>query len=128
MIAFRPRSSRMTVTNAFRPVVLIRGFDPLGDIANSTYYGFNDGTVYPQKIADDYIYEGMILKFLKTAFRYKTPEGSIAKEFYQDATNVLRYSPYRDGGSSCVIKDEHVAPRYQGDPRTLWVYRYYDFH
>ena len=83
----------------FRPVILVRGFDPLGDVSGTTYYGFNDGTVYPHKLGDDYIYEGMLLKFLKTRFRYSSvgADGRITiggTQSYQDATNVLRYQPY----------------------------------
>lgn len=81
----------------FRPVILVRGFDPLGDVSGTTYYGFNDGTVYPHKMGEDYIYEGMLLKFLKTRFRYPIKEnGRITiggPVMYEDATNVLRYLP-----------------------------------
>ena len=35
------------------PIILIRGFGGLGvaDERKQTYYGFNDGTVYPQRRA-----------------------------------------------------------------------------
>jgi pimeloyl-ACP methyl ester carboxylesterase len=115
-------------SNEFRPVLLVRGFDPLGDIAESTYYGFNDGTVYPHKFGEDYIYEGMILKFLKSEFVRRKTDGSLESTYYQDATNVLRYSPFRDNNEdACVTKDEGVAARFEGKANTIWVYRYYDF-
>ncbi|HEU4754615.1 MAG TPA: hypothetical protein VFU47_16010, partial [Armatimonadota bacterium] len=53
----------------FLPILLVRGFDPLASSPETTYYGFNDGTCYPHKLGDDFIYEGMLLKFLKTRFR-----------------------------------------------------------
>ena len=43
------------------------------------YQGFNEGTVYPQKRGENYIYEGLILRFLKSQWQY------------QDATNVVGY-------------------------------------
>ena len=65
------------------PLILIRGFGGLGieDEKRIAYQGFNDGTVYPNKRGDNYIYEGMILKFMKSAWQY------------QDATNVVGYFP-----------------------------------
>ena len=43
------------------------------------YQGFNDGTVYPQKRGENYIYEGLILRFMKSHWQY------------HDATNVVGY-------------------------------------
>src|SRR4029077_7794673 len=65
------------------PLILIRGFGGLGieDEKRVAYQGFNDGTVYPKKRGDNYIYEGMIIKFMKSAWQY------------QDATNVVGYFP-----------------------------------
>lgn len=42
------------------PLVLIRGFGGLGvsDEKRIAYQGFNDGTVYPEKRGENYIYEG----------------------------------------------------------------------
>ncbi len=118
----------MAGDNKFRPIILVRGFDPLGDVANSTYYGFNDGSVYPQKFGEDYIYEGMLLKFLKTPLPMKQDDGTLTHVSYQDATNVLRYSPFVSADQPCVAKDENIARQYEGKSNTLWVYRYYDFH
>jgi pimeloyl-ACP methyl ester carboxylesterase len=113
----------MPATNEFIPIVLVRGFDPLGDIVESPYYGFNDGTVYPQKFGDDFIYEGMVVKFLKTEFKKQGTDATIR---YEDATNVLKYSVYRNG-QPCVALEDGVAPRYEGKKNTFWIYRYYDF-
>ena len=43
------------------------------------YQGFNDGTVYPRKSGENYIYEGLILRFMKSRWTYN------------DATNVVGY-------------------------------------
>lgn len=139
----------------FRPVLLVRGFDPMGESPANPYYGFNDGTVYPHRLGDDHIYEGMLLKFLKTDFRSR---GSDAPTRYLDATNALRYTPHRAGQTppppdpravdalrrdildgqpptpeqmgwltDPVRLDPQVAARFRNRPETVWVYRYYDF-
>src|SRR2546425_788474 len=63
------------------PMILIRGFGGIGveDEKRIAYQGFNDGTVYPGKRGENYIYEGMILRLLKSSWQY------------QDATNVVGY-------------------------------------
>ncbi len=123
-------------TRAELPIILVRGFGGLdvGDEKKLAYYGFNDGTVYPQKRGENYIYEGMILRFLKSAWRY------------QDATNVIGYygSPVAEthdipdeladfpqeffiGDKIVVDPAMALALRRNPDPtRTLWVFRYYD--
>src|SRR4051812_47863114 len=64
-----------------RPLILIRGFGGLGtaDERRVAYQGFNDGTVYPQKRGENYIYEGLVLRLLKSDWKY------------QDATNIVSY-------------------------------------
>jgi hypothetical protein len=71
------------VTRRVLPLILIRGFGGVGveDEKRIAYQGFNDGTVYPQKRGENYIYEGLILRFMKSDWRY------------QDATNVVGYYP-----------------------------------
>src|SRR4026208_1538214 len=68
-------------TRLARPLILIRGFGGTGveDEKRIAYQGFNDGTVYPQKRGENYIYEGLILRFMKSDWQY------------QDATNVVGY-------------------------------------
>lgn len=63
------------------PLILIRGFGSFdtADEKRNAYQGFTDGTVYPQKQGENYIYEGLILRFIKSNWRY------------QDATNVVGY-------------------------------------
>ncbi len=117
------------------PLVLVRGFGGTDtvDERKMTYQGFNDGSVYPQKRGENYIYEGMILRFMKSDWRF------------QDATNVIGY--YGSNLSAPVIPaaleafdpsffqgkiiiDPAMALRLlqsNDDPcHSLWVFRYYD--
>jgi pimeloyl-ACP methyl ester carboxylesterase len=82
------------------PIILIRGFGGLGveDEKRIAYQGFNDGTVYPQKRGENYIYEGLVLRFLKSNWRY------------QDATNVVGYYP-------ASVTVDPVLPRRLDDQR-----------
>jgi pimeloyl-ACP methyl ester carboxylesterase len=119
------------------PLILIRGFGGLGveDEKKIAYQGFNDGTVYPQKRGENYIYEGFILRFLKSSWRY------------QDATNVVGYYGSKVTaepeipdelkgldrklffGDKVVIDPAMALSLFRNveDPcRTLWVFRYYD--
>ncbi|MFF5083535.1 esterase/lipase family protein [Actinoplanes sp. NPDC000266] len=115
-----------------RPLVLVRGFGgaDVGDVQASGYQGFNDGTVYPGRRGDNYIYEGFVLRAMK-AERYP----------YRDATNVVGY--YADGNcaappddcgfdasvlSGSVAVDASAGARIleAGVAGTMWVYRFYD--
>ena len=121
------------------PLILIRGFGGVGveDERRIAYHGFNDGTVYPQKRGENYIYEGLILRFMKSDWQYR------------DATNVVGYYPnaidatvdipaalqrfdkqYFSGDR--IVIDPAMALnllKSAGDPRrTLWVFRYYDLN
>jgi PGAP1-like protein len=131
------------------PLILIRGFGGLGveDEKRIAYQGFNDGTVYPQKRGENYIYEGMILRFMKSAWEY------------HDATNVVGYYPapivdsvdlpadlkdlpeeyFSAAGRPVdpvykVVIDSAMALNLRAssaghDPlKTLWVFRYYDLN
>lgn len=136
-------------SRAILPIILIRGFGGLSieDERRVAYQGFNDGTVYPQKRGENYIYEGMILRFLKGDWSY------------QDATNVVGYYPaavtepspdpasipadlrrrfealrpfFTDpkGLEGSVVIDPAMALALLGSAhsrRSLWVLRYYDF-
>jgi pimeloyl-ACP methyl ester carboxylesterase len=134
------------------PIILIRGFGGLGveDEKRIAYQGFNDGTVYPQKRGENYIYEGLVLRFLKSNWRY------------QDATNVVGYYPTKVTVDSVLPRRlegkhyENLKPRFEklkqdgffegdqviidpgmaldlldapGNPlSSLWVFRYYDLN
>lgn len=114
-----------------RPMVLLRGFggpDISGE-QRSAYQGYNDGTVYPGKRGENYIYEGFLLRAMKSD-RYR----------YTDATNVVGYyaeavaAPEDLGGfdagdvSGTVVIDPQTAGRVlqNGTIGTIWIYRYYD--
>src|SRR4028118_152616 len=134
------------------PLILIRGFGGLNtsDEKKVAYQGFNNGSVYPQKQGENYIYEGLILRFLKSNWRY------------EDATNVVGY--YGNNITSEAIlprklkylKDQDVISKFDhlnaagyfsgdkvvinpamalhliestDDPRrSIWVFRYYDLN
>ncbi len=132
------QSAAAAPTRRPQPLILVRGFGGLDveDERRVAYQGFNDGTVYPQKRGENYIYEGLILRFLKSAWEY------------HDATNVVGYyssavkeKPLElpaelDGmageffSGDKVIIDPAMARnlmRSSSDVlRTLWVFRYYD--
>jgi pimeloyl-ACP methyl ester carboxylesterase len=139
-MAKAPAVAPASPTRLPQPVILVRGFGGLGveDEKKIAYQGFNDGTVYPQKRGDNYIYEGLILRFMKSRWRY------------QDATNIIGYygepmrlapdripdelkdfDPSFFAGSKIVI-DPATALRLlesEDDPNnTLWVFRYYDLN
>jgi hypothetical protein len=127
------------VTTEHVPLILIRGFGGL-DVADErqvAYQGFNEGTVYPHKRGENYIYEGFVLKYLKSQWHY------------YDATNVVGYysSPVvRDGDLPAEL--QALDPEYfsghrvvidagtalqlitaPDDPRrSLWIFRYYDLN
>lgn len=126
-------------TRGPQPIILIRGFGGLGveDEKKIAYQGFNDGTVYPQKRGENYIYEGLTLRFMKSRWRY------------QDATNVVGYygevqkasaavaeqlsdlDPKFFSGSKVVIDPGMAVSllRAKNDPlQMLWVFRYYDLN
>ena len=121
----------MPSIGAPRPLVLIRGFGgtDVSDEQRNAYQGFNDGTVYPGRRGDNFIYEGLVLRCLKSSL-YR----------YTDATNVAGYyahgigAPQDLGGfdpddvSGSVALDPATANRVlsEAGPGTIWVYRYYD--
>jgi hypothetical protein len=126
------------VTRKPLPLILVRGFGGLDveDEKRIAYQGFNDGTVYPRKRGENYIYEGFILRFMKSAWKY------------QDATNVIGYfpSPVSDKPENIPNEIGYLDPKFFSDDkvvidpamalhltrstmdpcRTLWVFRYYD--
>ncbi|TCI00361.1 hypothetical protein EJV46_06930 [Roseococcus sp. SYP-B2431] len=125
-------------TRAEQPIILIRGFGGLGveDEKRIAYQGFNDGTVYPQKRGENYIYEGLILRFMKSRW------------IYNDATNIVGYYnepiirerssiPAELSGFDMDLFSGHKVVIDPGTAlslvrsttdvrRTLWVFRYYD--
>ena len=129
----------MLPTTDHVPLILIRGFGGLtvDDERQIAYQGFNEGTVYPQKRGENYIYEGLVLKYLKSQWHY------------HDATNVVGYysSPVVDEtdlpeplraldpkyfSDHRVVIDPGTALDLISTPedprRSLWIFRYYDLN
>ncbi|NER30400.1 MAG: hypothetical protein F6J89_22935 [Symploca sp. SIO1C4] len=81
-------------TRRHLPLILIGGFGNFStdDEKKSTYLGFNIGSAYHHKKGENHIYEGMILRFLKSDWQY------------QDATNVVFYRGKE-------IESEPIIPR-----------------
>jgi pimeloyl-ACP methyl ester carboxylesterase len=116
------------------PLILIRGFGGLGvlDEKRIAYQGFNDGTVYPGKRGENYIYEGLILRLLKSDWEYKDATNVIAyygserrdQELPKDLVAVQRFFTER------LVLDEGVrrsiARTTSRIRNTVWVFRYYD--
>jgi hypothetical protein len=122
------------------PLILVRGFGGLDveDEKRVAYQGFNDGTVYPQKRGENFIYEGLILRLMKSNWKY------------HDATNVVGYygQPVQDGPASLpqtlrgmdpgfftghkIAVDAGMANALLTGPedplKTIWVFRYYDLN
>jgi hypothetical protein len=138
-----------------QPLILIRGFGGLDttDEKLDAYQRFNVGTVYPQKQGENYIYEGMVLRLMKSNWKY------------QDATNVIGYysQPWEEAppmpetlpadilkkknfsnllekfkelkdkgyfsGDKVIINPDmalHLLRTVDEPLRTIWVFRYYD--
>jgi hypothetical protein len=116
------------------PLILIRGFGGLGvsDEKRIAYQGFNDGTVYPEKRGENYIYEGLILRLLKSDWEYKDATNVVAyygseqrdQELPQDLEALQRFFAER------LVLDEGVRRSIERTTsrvrNTVWVFRYYD--
>ncbi|NNN36820.1 hypothetical protein HLK59_42020 [Streptomyces sp. S3(2020)] len=119
------------MTAFVRPLILVRGFGgpDVGGVRRNAYQGFNEGTVYPGRRGENFIYEGFVLRALK-----------YLEHPYRDATNVVGYyarpQPVPPGEwdwdddllSGNVVLDPGMAERVlrDGVGGTLWIYRYYD--
>lgn len=121
------------------PLILIRGFggNKVDDERMLAYQGFVEGSVYPHKRGENYIYEGFILRLIKSRWRY------------QDGTNVINYygkqiveAPPKDTIAGLGLPDDYFSGhKIVLDPdmarnfllksrqerlSTFWVFRYYD--
>jgi pimeloyl-ACP methyl ester carboxylesterase len=133
-------------TRSEMPIILVRGFGGLGveDERRIAYQGFNDGTVYPQKRGENYIYEGLILRFMKSNWQYqdatnvvgyyeKKPDYHLdirslkGKPHYEDLLTLEQEGLFKEDS---VVIDPAMArlllERTTDLRRTLWVFRYYD--
>ena len=119
------------------PLILIRGFGGIGmeDEKRIAYQGFNDGTVYPQKRGENYIYEGLILRFMKSDWQYRDATNvvgyySSTLEVTLDVPDELKHLDRQYFTGNRIVIDAAMAlnlVKSAGDPcRTLWVFRYYD--
>ena len=90
-------------------MILIRGFGGLGveDEKKVPYQGFNDGTVYPRKRGANYIYEGMILRFMKSHWQF------------QDATNVIGYYGNRSSRPARFRPSSSISTTFFSGPGTV---------
>jgi len=134
------------MTREPQPIVLIRGFGGLGvdDERRIAYQGFNDGTVYPNKRGENYIYEGLILRFMKSNWEYhdatnvvgyyeKKPQHMLdidslrGRKHYEDLKKLEEEGFFQEDS---VVVDPAMArsllERTKDLRHTLWVFRYYD--
>ena len=114
-----------------RPLVLVRGFGgpDVSDEQGSPYQGFNDGSVYPNRRGENYIYEGFVLRALKSeAFPYRDATNVVGfyAEDVEPPSNPLHLDDDSVRGS--VVLDPATEARVlrSGVDGTIWVYRYYD--
>ncbi|MCC7477453.1 alpha/beta hydrolase [bacterium] len=114
------------------PVILLRGFDPVGGADRDPFTGYNDGTAYTGAVYQSRDFEGFVINFYKDASRS-----------YRDTINVFRFHPplplpHPELGfglaDSCFSKadpEKYQAWQQlgQSDPaqaaRSLWVFNYY---
>ena len=117
------------------PLILIRGFGGLNvdDERQVAYQGFNDGTVYPHKRGENYIYEGLVLKYLKSQWRYHDATNVVGYYAQPVAGKVVLPAPLKalDPGyfsGHRVVIDPATALELvtsSEDPRrSLWIFRY----
>ena len=128
------------LTRRALPLILIRGFGGVGveDEKRIAYQGFNDGTVYPQKRGENYIYEGLILRFMKSDWQYQDATNIVGYYSKEVSVNVdnLRLPEELKGLNKSYFSGDRIVidagmarnlVRSTGDPcKTLWVFRYYD--
>ena len=131
-------------TRMHQPIILIRGFGGLGvdDEKGLTYQGFNDGTVYPHKRGENYIYEGMVLRFLKSDWRYFDTTNVVG--YYGESvppigSTVFDHPEFKDLKQFFDKEDKVVfdpgmilqlVRQAEGESilKTIWVFRYYDLN
>lgn len=119
------------------PLILIRGFGGLGveDEKRNAYQGFNDGSAYPHKKGENYIYEGLILRLLKSYWEYHDASNVVSFDSKPQLQAPplppeLQHLPAHFFSGHRLAVDPAMALhllRTVKDPcRTMWVFRYYD--
>jgi hypothetical protein len=122
------------MVTGIRPLILVRGFGgaDIADEQSSPYQGFNDGTVYPNRRGENYIYEGFVLRALKSdSYPYRDATNVVG--FYADNPDApidrgdVDAAP-ADRSDGTVVLDPAVEARVLGGGTagTIWIYRYYD--
>ena len=126
------------MSNARLPVILVRGFGffNVEDEKRVPYQGFNDGTVYHQRVGENYIYEGMILRLLKD---FQCLDATNVVGYYAQKRDLTAGRQIPDGlrelepfmKDDPVVVDPDMAARFverarEERSRSLWVFRYYD--
>jgi hypothetical protein len=120
-----------------QPLILIRGFGGMGveDEKRVAYQGFNDGTVYPQKRGENYIYEGLVLRFMKSRWQYHDAT-NVVGYYGESVTNVPQIPAALNNFDSQFFSGDQIVidpamalslVETTRDPlSTMWVFRYYD--
>jgi pimeloyl-ACP methyl ester carboxylesterase len=120
------------------PIILIRGFGGLEveDDKQLAYQGFNVGSVYPQKRGENYIYEGFILRLMKSRWQYHDATNVVG--YYDSEVSASQELPAELDGlepgffkGNKVVIDPAMALQLMREPadrlrKSLWVFRYYD--
>lgn len=128
-------------TRLAQPVILIRGFGGLSveDEKRIAYQGFNDGTVYSHKRGENYIYEGLILRLMKSRWSYHDAtnivgyyDSPVIRDKASIPSELRKFDPTLFSGHKIVI-DPAMALRLVSSEgtdifKTLWVFRYYDLN
>lgn len=112
-----------------RPLILVRGFGffDVEDEQRNAYQGFNDGTVYPDRRGESYIYEGFVLRALKSR-QYRYTDATNVVAYYGRDVEVLDLPDPAPPHAKRIVLDRNVADSRLADgvAGTIWVYRYYD--
>jgi len=114
-----------------RPLILVRGFGGVGvaDEQRNAYQGFNDGTVYPGRRGDNFIYEGFVLRAIKSQ-RYRYTDATNVVGYYASAieppTDLMGFDPDDVTGTVALDPRTAAAVLQNAASGTLWIYRYYD--
>ena len=135
----RPIPNGTKATRLEQPIIQIRGFRGVSvdDEKRVAYQGFNDGTVYPQKGGENYIYEGLVLRFLKSRWDCNDATNVVGyynEEARRDPTTIppelARFDIRLFSGDKIVIDPgtalNLVKPSKTDVLKALWVFRYYD--
>ena len=116
-------------------MILVRGFGGLNieDEQRNAYQGFNEGTVYPRRRGQNFIYEGFVLRAIKSQ-RYRYIDATNVVGYYAKAVQAPDSAPDLGGfgagdvGGATIVIDPAGADLVLsgGVAGTIWVYRYYD--